>query len=66
MGYNHKANGNSLVLEGGMGVHINLTSRFGINQEIISEVIGISSKEKKMQHGNQAILFYRPSGLRLI
>jgi hypothetical protein len=47
-GYNHKANGNSLVLEGGMGVHINLTSRFGINQEITGEMIGISSKGKNM------------------
>jgi hypothetical protein len=48
MGYNHKANGNSLVLEGGMGVHINVTSRFGINQEITGEMIGISSKGENM------------------
>jgi hypothetical protein len=48
MGYNHKTKGNSLVLEGGMGVHIDLTSWFGINQEIKCETVGISSKEKDM------------------
>ncbi|GHV20027.1 hypothetical protein FACS1894174_01080 [Bacteroidia bacterium] len=48
MGYNHKTKGNSLVIEGGMGVHIDLTSWFGINQEIKHEMIGISSKEKDM------------------
>jgi hypothetical protein len=33
-GYNHRAEGNSPVLEGGMGVHIHLTSWLRINQEI--------------------------------
>ncbi|MDR0572638.1 MAG: hypothetical protein LBG96_01165 [Tannerella sp.] len=43
VGYNHKS---KPVFEGGVGVHINLTPWLRINQEIVSEAIGISLKGK--------------------
>jgi hypothetical protein len=40
IGYNHKADGNSFVTEGGVGLHTNINSWFRINHELRSEIIG--------------------------
>jgi hypothetical protein len=42
-GYNHKAEGNTFVTEGGLGAHIHCSSRFGIDNEIKIET-SISKK----------------------
>lgn len=59
VGYNHKASNNSLVTEGGLGVHIPVTSWFRINNELKASTIGNNTEEPVFNAGYSILPAFR-------
>lgn len=55
IGYNHKAEKEQFVTEGGLGVHIPICSRFRINNEIRSQFLSDFS-DRNMMHSGVSIM----------
>lgn len=59
VGYNHKSSNNSLVTEGGLGVHIPVTPWFRINNELKGTSIGNNTDEPVFNAGYSLLPAFR-------